>query len=66
MTQLVYRMHTPAPDAEPGHHDSDRVVPAPPIPPEMEPDVPERQPENPGHHPKDAPGEPSRPSGGSI
>jgi len=54
-------MHTPAPDAEPGRHDSERVVPAPPVPPEMEPVVPEPQPENPGHPPKDKPGERSAP-----
>jgi hypothetical protein len=53
-------MHTPAPDAEPGPHDSERVVPAPPIPPELEPDVPEPQPGKPDHHhPKDIPGEAS-------
>ena len=64
---MFYRMHTPAPDAEPGPHDSPRVVPAPPVPPELEPDIPEPQPEKPGHHhPKDVPGEPHSARGRCI
>jgi hypothetical protein len=55
--RAAYRMHTPAPDAEPGPHESNRVVPQPPVPPEMEPLVPEPQPEKPVHPPKDLPGE---------
>lgn len=54
--------HTPIPDSdiEPVHHDSDRVVPKPPVPPEMEPQVPESQPEKPTQ-PKDVPGAPVLP-----
>lgn len=42
-------MHTPThePDAEPGPHDSSRVTPQPPVPPEMTPAIPEHDPENP-------------------
>lgn len=42
-------MHAPThdPDAEPGPHDSTRVTPQPPVPPEMTPAIPERDPENP-------------------
>jgi hypothetical protein len=39
---------TPESDAEPGPHDSSRVVPQPPVPPEMEPAIPEDDPEKPG------------------
>jgi hypothetical protein len=40
-------MHTPAndPGAEPGPHDSARVTPQPPVPPEMTPTLPEIDPE---------------------
>jgi len=53
-----FRMHAPAPDAEPGPHDPARVVPSAPVPPEMEPLVPERQPEKPLRPSRDVPGEP--------
>lgn len=50
-------MHTPSPDAEPGPHDSDRVVPPLPLPPEMEPLVPEPDSDEPHRHPGDTPGD---------
>jgi hypothetical protein len=34
------RMHTPAPDAEPGPRESERVTPPAPVPPEMLPVIP--------------------------
>ena len=58
---MLYRMHTPAPDAEPGPHDPSRVVPLAPVPPEMEPLVPEPSPEKPLHPSRDVPGEPPSP-----
>ena len=49
------KMHTPAPDAEPGPHDPDRVIPPAPVPPEMEPLIPALDPDNPLELPRDAP-----------
>jgi hypothetical protein len=51
------KLHRPIPDSdiEPGHHDSERVVPQPPVPPEMEPELPEPEPEK-TPQPKDVPG----------
>jgi hypothetical protein len=50
-------MHTPAPGAEPGPHDPDRVVPPAPVPPEMEPLTPDRPPD-PLQPARDLPAEP--------
>ena len=42
-------MHTPThePDAEPGPHESSRVTPQSPVPPEMTPSIPEHDAEDP-------------------
>ena len=42
-------MHTPIPEteAEPGPHDSSRVAPQPPVPPEMTTEIPQLDPDNP-------------------
>jgi hypothetical protein len=50
-------MHSPSPDAEPGPHESERVVPPAPVPPEMQPIAPEIEPKEPMHQPQDVPGE---------
>ena len=50
-------MRPPAPEREPGPHDSERVVPPPPVPPEMEQPSPGFDPEKPRRQPKDVPGD---------
>jgi hypothetical protein len=47
--------HTPDPNAEPGPHDSARVIPQPPVSPEMTPAIPEHDREDPKEGQDDRP-----------